>query len=88
MIWCAEHECPVKNCNKNPANMHHDGEPHSYAVYKGTADCPIPRSLDGCVEGCGHAKECFGKYDIPGTALRELMSRFCEYCALACVEED
>lgn len=61
---------------------------HSYAVFRGTSDCPISVSFDECMDGCVHAKECFAKYKNPDDALKFLIETFCEYCVFSSVEED
>jgi len=61
---------------------------HSYAFFKGTPECPISRSLDECISGCVHAKECFARHDDPDMALRALIDEYCEDCAFASAEED
>jgi len=61
---------------------------HSYAMFKGTADCPISQSLDECMDGCIHAKECFAKHDDPDEALAELESEYCDECIFSSAEED
>ena len=61
---------------------------HSYAMFKGTADCPISESLDICMDGCIHAKECFAKHRDPDETLRELQDEYCEDCIFSSEEED
>lgn len=67
--------------------MSHSGL-HSYAMFKGTPDCPISTSLDECMDGCIHAKECFAKHADPNDALNELIAEYCEDCAFSSMEED
>lgn len=62
--------------------------PHSFAIFKGTEDCPRSKSLDECVDGCFHARECFAKFDDPDEALHALMDEYCDFCPYADMEED
>lgn len=61
---------------------------HSFAIFKGTADCPISQSLDECMDGCLYAKECFAKHDDPDEALRVLVEEYCDGCIFSSAEED
>lgn len=88
ITWCAEENCPVISCRRNQVNMINRVGIHSYAMFRGTAECPISVSLDECMDGCIHAKECFTKHDDPDDALKELMDEYCERCAFSSVEED
>lgn len=87
ITWCTE-DCPVTNCYRNQVNMRDRTGLHSFAVFKGTAECPISRSLDECISGCIHAREIFRKYDDPDEALQALMDTYCDDCAFASKEED
>ena len=86
--WCIEENCPMTSCYRNTENMINRTGVHSYAMFKGTAECPISRSLDECMDGCFHARECFAKHDDPDEALRELVDEYCEECIFASMEED
>ena len=88
ITWCVEAACPVESCMRNQVNMINRTGLHSYAMFKGTAECPISRSLDECMDGCVHAKECFAKYDDPDDALAELEAEYCENCIFSSIEED
>lgn len=88
ITWCMESECPVRSCRRNTYNMIEKTGVHSYAAFKGTSECPVSRSLDECMDGCIHAKECFSKHDDPDDALRELEEAYCEKCAFSSAEED
>ncbi len=88
ITWCMEENCPMTSCRRNVVNMVERVGVHSYAMFKGTAECPVSRSLDECIDGCLYAKECFAKHDDPDDALLELEDEYCEKCAFASVEED
>ena len=88
ITWCMEENCPMVYCRRNPVHMVSRVGLHSYAFFKGTSECPIGRSLDECMNGCIHAKECFVKYDDPEDALDVLINEYCENCAFASLEED
>ena len=78
----------MRRCRRNVANMISRVGVHSYAMFKGTPECPISCSLDECMDGCIHAKECFAKHDNPDEALDELISEYCDGCAFSSEEED
>ena len=40
ITWCGS-ECKVKDCFRNPVNMREKVGLHSYALFKGTEDCPL-----------------------------------------------
>ena len=61
---------------------------HSYAMFRGTEDCPVKRPLEGCLDGCLHAKECFAKFDDPDEAMKALENEYCDTCVFASMEED
>ena len=88
ITWCIEDACPMIDCYRNTANMIDRTGVHSYAMFKGTSECPVSRSLDECMDGCLHAKECFAKHDDPDDALRELEDLYCDGCMFASMEED
>ena len=88
ITWCMETNCPMTSCYRNPVNMINKHGLHSYAVFKGTVECPISRSLDECMSGCVHAKDCFRDYEDPDEALRELEDTYCIDCMFASQEED
>lgn len=88
ITWCMEKDCPMRTCRRNCVNMIDRTGLHSFAIFKGTADCPISVSLDECMVGCVHAKKCFEKYDDPDQALMELFDNYCDNCAFSSEEED
>lgn len=88
ITWCIETNCPMQTCYRNQVNMINRTGLHSWARFKGTAECPISRSLDECVDGCLYAKECFRKYDDPDEAFQVLQDEYCDDCAFAEVRED
>ena len=88
ITWCVRNNCPVMNCRRNPVNMIDRTGLHSYAMFAGTPECPVSCSLDVCIDGCIHAKECFSSCDDPDEALRKLQDKYCEYCEFSSLEED
>ena len=86
--WCMESNCPMQSCYRNVANMINRTGIHSFAHFKGSAECPVSCSLDQCMDGCIYAKECFSKHDDPDDALAELVDLYCEKCAFSSAEED
>ena len=88
ITWCMESDCPMIDCMRNTINMMNRSGIHSYAMFKGTAECPVSKGLDSCVDGCVYAKECFSKYDDPNDALQELIAKHCDHCMFASIEED
>ena len=88
ITWCIEEDCPMIACRRNVVNMVDHSGLHSYAMFKGTAECPVSRSLDECIDGCFHARECFAAHKDPDDALRELEEKYCERCMFASMEED
>lgn len=88
ITWCMEDNCPVAGCRRNPVNMMDRSGLHSFARFKGTAECPVSVGLDSCIDGCLYAKECFAKHDSPEDALQELIAEYCDDCMFACAEED
>lgn len=61
---------------------------HSYAMFKGTSECPISTSLDECMDGCVYAKRCFAEHMNPDDALNDLIANYCEDCVFSSMEED
>lgn len=88
ITWCIEEDCPMITCRRNTVNMIDHSGLHSYAIFKGTAECPVSRSLDECIDGCLHARRCFAAHDDPDEALRELEEEYCDNCMFASMEED
>ena len=88
ITWCSEEGCPVKQCRRNTAIMITRVGIHSYADFKGTDECMVSDSLDECMDGCLHAKECFAKHEDPDEALRELEEMYCDECEFSSLEED
>ena len=86
ITWCIE-DCPLTSCYRNSVNMMDKTGVHSFARFKGTSECQLGQSLEDCVSGCVHAKECFGKYEDPNEALREL-NEYCDKCIFSSMEED
>lgn len=43
ITWCADNDCPIINCIRNPKNMANHAGLHSYANFKETDECPIYR---------------------------------------------
>lgn len=75
-------------CMRNNVNMIDKTGLHSYAMFKGTSECPVSAGLELCMDGCLHAKECFAKHDDPDDALKELTDEYCDDCMFASLEED
>ena len=88
ITWCFEENCPMVACRRNTVNMIDRTGVHSYALFKGTSECPVSRSLDECMDGCVHAKQCFEENKDPDVALRKLMDGYCEDCIFSSMEED
>lgn len=88
ITWCIEENCPMIQCMRNTVNMIQKRGLHSYAVFKGTSECPISRSLDECMDGCVYAKGCFAAHNNPDDALRELEDKYCNDCMFSSQEED
>lgn len=88
ITWCSEEKCPMTSCMRNRVNMIERVGLHSYAAFKGTPECPRSITLDECMDGCLHAKECFAYCKDPDDAMRRLMDEFCEDCIFSSVEED
>lgn len=88
ITWCIENKCPMTECRRNPINIMDKTGLHSYAMFKGTSECPVSTGLDKCMDGCLYAKECFSRHKDPDDALAELMEEYCEYCMFSSEEED
>ena len=88
ITWCAQPNCPIVSCRRNPVNMMERVGVHSYAMFKGTEECPVSQPTDGCFDGCLHMQEIFAKFDDPDEAMRALMDEYCEDCVFASEEED
>ena len=88
ITWCSETDCPMRSCQRNQANMISRVGVHSFAVFRGTAECPVSRSLDECFDGCLHAKELFAKHDDPDEAMRVLTDLYCDDCIFSEGAED
>ena len=88
ITWCLEEACPVTDCMRNVANMMDRSGLHSYAQFKGSAECMMSANMDRCMDGCVHAKEMFASHEDPDEALRELTDEYCEECIFSSVEED
>lgn len=88
ITWCLEDNCPFINCYRNTVNMMDRTGLHSYAIFKGTRECPLHMNLDDCINGCRHVKECFEKHEDPDEALKELTDKYCDNCIFSSVEED
>lgn len=88
ITWCMESNCPMIDCRRNVINMMDKTGIHSYAIFKGTSECPASVGLDKCMDGCAYAKECFSRNENPDEALQELTEEYCEYCVLSSEEED
>ncbi len=88
ITWCAEKDCPVISCRRNPKNMMERIGVHSYAIFKGTDECPVSKKLDSCMDGCLYAKQCFSNRDDPDEALRDLQDLYFDDCMFASLEED
>lgn len=41
ITWCADNDCPLMNCMRNPKNMANPVGYHSYALFRNTEECPI-----------------------------------------------
>lgn len=88
ITWCLEKDCPMIECRRNSINIMDKTGLHSYAIFRGTSECPVSVGLDKCIDGCLYAKECFSKHDNPDDALNELIEEYCEYCIFSSEEED
>ena len=87
ITWCADN-CPIQGCFRNPVNMSDRDALHSFAYFKGTDDCPVYKSTDGCMDKCIHAAHCFAEYKDPNNAIRALIDGYCDNCYFAEVSED
>lgn len=88
ITWCLEDKCPVTDCMRNQANMINRTGLHSYAMFKGTAECMMSANIDRCMDGCVHAKEMFANHEDPDDALKALMDEYCDDCIFSSTEED
>lgn len=43
ITWCVDNDCSVNGCMRNPKNIHDKSVPHSYAMFRGTDECPVWR---------------------------------------------
>ena len=84
ITWCIESECPIVDCMRNTVNMIDRTGVHSYAMFKGTGECPIH---EGCMEYCAYARKCFEENKDPDDALNDLQ-KYCDNCVFASMEED
>lgn len=41
ITWCADSDCPLIYCIRNPKNMRDHSGVHSYAMFRKTDECPI-----------------------------------------------
>lgn len=88
ITWCMEEDCPMRDCMRNQVNMMDRTGLHSYAMFKGTSECPVSVGLDNCFDGCIHAKEVFADTKDPDDALRRLEDEYCDDCMFSSAEED
>ena len=88
ITWCMEKDCPMTGCMRNQENMYDRTGLHSFAMFKGTQECPISSNLGDCLDGCRYARESFAEHEDPDDALKALMDEHCEECVFSSVEED
>lgn len=51
ITWCAEDNCPIVNCIRNPVNMANHSGLHSYANFRESDECVIYRlERDAAIE--------------------------------------
>lgn len=86
ITWCAYEGCAVKTCPRNTCNMRDRTGVHSFAMFRGTQDCPMSERSwqlldEDCISSCDYAWDVFkeNRMNIP-EALRILAEKYCETC--------
>lgn len=41
VIWCDDYSCPLIGCMRNPKNITNPDDPHLFAGYRTSDECPI-----------------------------------------------
>ena len=86
--WCAEPNCPVRQCSRNQANIGTPLGMTSWAELRGTELCMLGKGFNHCIDSCEHALQCFSEIKDADEAIRKLTDEYCENCAFASIEED
>ena len=87
ITWCSS-DCPMTDCRRNSVNIINKSVLHSFADFRGSAECMISPELNKCIDGCSHARECFAKHKDPCEAIHELTDVYCDHCMFSSIEED